>query len=144
MPPSASKRIAIIFIRNADGAYFVHRRLASKRTYPNLYGLGAGGSIEASETAKHGAERELREETGLISPLLFVTRFTFAQDSDAYEIHLFSTESDGSPAHCSSEWEWSGWMNPSEVQQLFENDLLCPDTADAYERYRAWEQTPRD
>jgi 8-oxo-dGTP pyrophosphatase MutT (NUDIX family) len=57
--------IAAIILRNRRGGYFVHQRSASKRLYPNLYGLGAGGRIEFGEEPLAGAVRELREETGI-------------------------------------------------------------------------------
>jgi len=37
------KRIATIIIRNQAGDFFVHQRKENKKTFPNLFGLGAGG-----------------------------------------------------------------------------------------------------
>ena len=73
----AKPEVAIIFIRNAAGDFFVHQRLATKETFPNRYGLGAGGYVDAGETPHSAAQRELFEETGLETPVQHVCRLEF-------------------------------------------------------------------
>ena len=40
-----SLKTVIIIVRNKNGNYFVHQRNSDKKTFPNLFGLGAGGHI---------------------------------------------------------------------------------------------------
>ena len=66
----AKPEVAVIFIRNTGGDFFVHQRQATKETFPNKYGLGAGGYVDEGETPSTAAQRELLEETGLETPYM--------------------------------------------------------------------------
>jgi 8-oxo-dGTP pyrophosphatase MutT (NUDIX family) len=122
-------RIAIIVVRNARGDFFVHRRRADKRVFPGLYGLGAGGRIEADETPLQGARRELREETGIDADPEPVIAFPFTSGGVHYMVHLFEVRHEGSIANHHAEWSWSGWESPDQVAARLARGELCPDTA---------------
>jgi 8-oxo-dGTP pyrophosphatase MutT (NUDIX family) len=127
--------VAIIFIRNTRGDFFVHQRLVTKETFPNKYGIGAGGYPDSSESPSMAAQRELREETGLQTPIEYVCTLEF-DDPDFQQIsHLFVTEGDGPIRNDATEWQWSGWMSKTEVDDLLSENKLCTDTAALYQRY---------
>ena len=131
----ARPEVAIVFIRNTKGHFFVHQRLASKETFPNKYGLGAGGFVDEGETPTMAAQRELLEETGLETPVRHVCSLEF-DDPDFQQIsHLFVTESEGPIQNDQKEWRWSGWMSKAEVDDLQRQNMLCTDTAAMYQRY---------
>jgi 8-oxo-dGTP pyrophosphatase MutT (NUDIX family) len=131
----AKPEVAVIFIRNTDGDFFVHRRLPTKKTFPNKYGLGAGGYVDEGETPRLAAQRELLEETGLETPVRYVCTLEF-DDPDFQQIsHLYVAESEGPIHNDEQEWQWSGWMSKAEVDDLLRENKLCTDTAALYERY---------
>jgi 8-oxo-dGTP pyrophosphatase MutT (NUDIX family) len=140
MPPPAEpvRRIAIAIIRRENGDYFVHQRLASKRQYPSLYGVGAGGSLEAGELPEHAAARELEEETGLSGVLTPVFDFEYREPGTVHELFVFELTTEASPGHDASEWQWSGWLPERELAALASDGKLCPDTRAMLERY--WER----
>jgi 8-oxo-dGTP pyrophosphatase MutT (NUDIX family) len=128
--------IAAILIRNAQGKLFVAKRSPTKRIYPGLFGIGAGGHIEQGETPVAGAARELFEETGITTPVTPLFSFDF-HDGERHQIdYWFETHYDGDIPNHQEEWEWSGWMTVDEVDKLAQAGKLCPDTALFYERYR--------
>lgn len=137
MAPKHDKRIAIVLLRNSRGEYFAHQRRSDKRTFPGLFGLGAGGSIEAGENAKAGAERELFEETGLVGKVTPLFEFDYAGDEVCHlvSVHEFTTLE--APGHDASEWDWSGWLPEERIDELARRGRLCPDTEQAFARYRA-------
>lgn len=139
MPSSAApqRRIAITIVRRENGDYFVHQRLASKRQYPNLYGVGAGGSCEPSELPEVAAARELAEETGLSGALTPLFDFQYRDADACHELFVFELTTDASPRHDASEWQWSGWLKPHELAELASAGKLCPDTEALLRRYWA-------
>ena len=127
---------AIIIIRNKKGLFFVHQRNNNKKTFPNLYGLGAGGHIEENETKEMAAKRELFEETGLGTKLKYLFQITYESKDFTNEMEVFETEIDLEKLETENgEWQWSGWMEKEEVYKLFEDKKLCPDTAMFYKKY---------
>lgn len=130
-------RIAIVLIRNRAGDYFVHRRLASKRVFPGLWGLGAGGRIEPHETPEAGAARELFEEAGLATSLSPVAAFPFESGGVRYMVHCYATEAEGPIPNHDPEWSSSRFVSEQELDGLVADGQLCPDTTECLRRYRA-------
>jgi mutator protein MutT len=128
-------RIAVIIIRNSRGDFYVHQRKADKKTFPNLFGLGAGGKIEDGEEPLEGAKRELREETGLKTDVRPLFNFVYRSTETEYPIFVHETITDEELEIDDSEWQWSGWMKEFEVDGLLSENKLCPDTAEFYVQY---------
>lgn len=127
-------RVAIIVIRNREGAYFAHLRRADKKVFPNLFGLGAGGRVEDHESAAEGAARELREETGLSATPRHREDFLFQSGEVLYTVCLFEIEYEGPIKNHDPEWSWSGFLSSDEVHALAARGQLCPDTAECLRR----------
>lgn len=128
--------IVAILIRNSEGKYFVTKRKNTKRVDPGLFGIGAGGHMENNETPDAAAARELFEETGIAAPLTPLFSFDF-HDRDRHQTdHWFETLYDGKIPNHGEEWEWSSWMTSAEVDKLFAQKKLCPDTSLFYEKYK--------
>ena len=131
-----SLKAVIIIIRNRKNNYFVHQRNSNKKTSPNLFGLGAGGHIEENESKEEAARRELFEETGLKTELKYLFHKTYIGIEFTNEIDVFETKTDLEKLETENgEWQWCGWMEKKEVDELLEKDKLCPDTAEVYETY---------
>lgn len=114
---------------------FVHQRLASKKKFPNRFGIGAGGHVDEGETHAAAAARELVEETGLKTPLRYLFTMDFSEEDFQQITHTYITETDADLQTDETEWQWSGWMTKDEVDKLMIEDKLCTDTAAVYRRY---------
>lgn len=126
-----TNNIAAIIVRSTDNKFFAHRRNAHKKTFPSLYGLGAGGHIRQNESPALAAKRELLEETGIEAEPIFLFSFPFSD----YQVHVFETISDGPVADDGKEWQSSGWFTLREIQALSHSAQLMPDTKLYFERY---------
>ena len=47
------------------GRLLIQQRTRSKFIFPNLWDVSVGGGVDAGETSRRGAEREVREELGV-------------------------------------------------------------------------------
>lgn len=56
-----------VIVIHTDGSYLLMQRDFSKPNHPGKFEAGASGSVIMGETFAEGAERELWEETGIIS-----------------------------------------------------------------------------
>jgi len=131
------KKIVVIIIRNSNLNFFVHQRKNDKKTFPNLFGLGAGGHIELNETKEEAAIRELFEETGLKTIPKFIFEFTYKDNNEKYPLSVFELVTDNYIIPSENEWQWSGWLSLEEVNKLSEDNKLCPDTNIFYKKYCA-------
>ena len=129
-------KVVIIVIKNTNGNFFVHQRNKDKKTFPNLFGLGAGGHIEENETKEEAAKRELFEETGLKTELKYLFQFKYKNEEFVNEMKIFETETDLEKLETNNgEWQWCGWMAKEKVDELLNENKLCPDTAEVYRKY---------
>ena len=125
----------VIIVQNSSGQLFVHQRSADKKMFPLLYGLGAGGHVEPKESPTQAAKRELKEELDIDSKIKPLFNIDFESDEIKHTIHVFEVSYDGEIKQC-KEFKWSGWMNIEQVDQLANNNKLCPDTKVLYEKWR--------
>ena len=128
--------MVVIIVQNSSGQLFVHQRNANKKMFPSLYGLGAGGHVEAGETPNQAANRELQEELDInmkVEPLFSID---FKSDDIEHIVHTFKALYDGDVKPC-EEFQWSGWLNMEKVDQIANDNKLCPDTKILYEKWKA-------
>jgi len=62
--PTSRRRGVVVAVRRRDGRYLMVRRAACVERAPGKVGL-PGGEIEADETPRQAAVREVREELGI-------------------------------------------------------------------------------
>jgi ADP-ribose pyrophosphatase YjhB (NUDIX family) len=91
--------------------------------------------VDRGETPSLAAQRELLEETGLVTPVRYVCTLDFDEAQFQQISHLYVTEGEGPIRNDATEWQWSGWMSKAEVDDLLRENKLCADTAALYERY---------
>ncbi len=125
----------VIIVQNSSGQLFVHQRSADKKMFPLLYGLGAGGHVELKESPTQAAKRELKEELNIDSGIEALFNIRFKLGKIQHTIHVFGASYDGEIEKC-REFRWSGWMDIEEIDQLANNNKLCPDTKILYEKWK--------
>jgi len=128
--------IVVVVIRNDKGQYFIHKRRGDKKTYPNLYALGIGGSIKQGEDVGEATSRELKEEAGISKPVRYLFSMDMKKIGLGQNVHVHELIYNDDIKTCLDEWQWSGWMTEKEVDALAESNQLCPDTAEYYKKYK--------
>ena len=90
-----NQEMVVIIVQNSQGKLFVHQRSANKKTFPSLYGLGAGGHVEPNELPHQAASRELNEELELKTKLESLFSIDFTSTDNNHIVHVFKTLYDG-------------------------------------------------
>lgn len=125
--------VAIVVVTNSAGEFLVHKRGPSRKTYPGLYGLGAGGKLDSGESPVQAARRELEEETGIVSTPDFLFTFDFGS-REITRLHVFATKAEAVKSWDKREWCSCEWMPRAKVQELSHSGQLCPDTKVFFDR----------
>lgn len=128
--------MVVIIVQNSLGSLFVHQRSVDKKIFPSFFGLGAGGHIEQGETPNQAANRELQEELGINNKVESLFSIDFKSDDVEHTVHVFKVLHNGNVKPC-KEFQWSGWLNIEKVDQIANDDKLCPDTKILYEKWKA-------
>ena len=65
VPEGLNRLVVHICVFNSKGEMLIQQRSASKKSLPNVWDMTLGGCVQAGETSRQGAKRELSEELGL-------------------------------------------------------------------------------
>ncbi len=96
-------RTAYVIVRSSDGAILVHQRALAKTLGAGVWDLGFGGACDVGEDWRDAAERELREETGITTPLRELGPYRW-DGAESREVGvLYDAISDGPFVHPSDE-----------------------------------------
>jgi isopentenyldiphosphate isomerase len=133
-------RCAVVLVRDAAGAVFVHRRTDDKLTYPATYDMFVGGVVGAGESYADAAAREAAEELGVSTldvPGL-VLRFRYDDPyAGSWWMAVYELRHDGPVHPQASEIAWHAWVTPAELDRMRAELPWTPDSAEAYLRWLA-------
>ncbi|MFE7580976.1 NUDIX hydrolase [Streptomyces gardneri] len=133
-------RCVFIRVRDAEGRTFVHRRTATKLSYPSLYDMFVGGVVGAGESYDEAALREAEEELGVSGLPRPEPVLTFLFDggvegkwwSAVYEVRW-----DLPVDPQVEEVAWHAFLTDEELTERLDDWEWVPDGMAAYERLRA-------
>ena len=63
--PGELRLVVHVCVFDRRGRLLIQQRAAEKFIFPNLWDVSVGGGVDAGETSRRGAEREVREELGV-------------------------------------------------------------------------------
>lgn len=90
-------RAAHVFVFNGRRELLVQVRSTTKDEFPNCYTSSASGHLTAGEDYLESAQRELKEEIGIVAPLEFLGKFSACRDLAWEHTVLYRAHSDTPP-----------------------------------------------
>ena len=121
-------RASYILVFNSDGELFIQKRTKNKDIYPGYWDLAAGGVVLAGESYEESAQRELREELGLLNSKLSFLFDQYYEDNDNKVWgRIFSCTSNGPFTLQAEEIDYGQLIPLVEIAQLHQTESVTPD-----------------
>jgi 8-oxo-dGTP pyrophosphatase MutT (NUDIX family) len=120
-------RASYILVFNFSGAIFVQKRTKTKDIYPKYYDIAAGGVVQANETYEESARRELQEELGITSGLIFLFDHYYADENNKVWGRAFSCVHEGPFLLQEDEVESGEFMDIHDILSVDNNKQFTPD-----------------
>ncbi|KFG76366.1 NUDIX hydrolase [Streptomyces mutabilis] len=133
-------RCVFVWVRDAGGRVFVHRRTATKLVFPSLYDMFVGGVVGAGESYDDAALREAEEELGVTGLPRPEYLFKFLYDDGAgrtWWSAVYEVRWEGPVAPQEEEVAWHGFLTEAEVEVGLGEWEWVPDGLAAHSRLRA-------
>ncbi|OSC56208.1 NUDIX hydrolase [Streptomyces sp. 4F] len=133
-------RCVFVWVRDARGRVFVHRRTATKLVFPSLYDMFVGGVVGSGESYDDAALREAEEELGVTGLPRPEYLFKFLYDDGAgrtWWSAVYEVRCEGPVAPQVEEVAWHGFLTEAEVEDRLGEWEWVPDGLAAYSRLRA-------
>lgn len=126
IPPGSYHLVSCIVVRHEDGDFLLMKRAPTKEHYPNIWEIGAGGSVLQGETAGEAARRELAEETGITEgDWSYLSRYV--EGNTIYEGFLCVTMQEKHSVRLQEgETVDYRWLSPREFLTFFYSDHCIP------------------
>ncbi len=118
---------AVIF--DNEGRMLIQRRVSSKKSYPDLWDVTAGGQVMAGESSCRGASRELFEEMGIrrrVAPEDLVCSAWFLYGFD--DFYISESKPKDSLLLRGDEVSAARWSNVHEIEAMIDSKEFVPYT----------------
>ena len=135
-------RCVFIFVRDAEGRIFVHRRTAEKLVFPSLYDMFVGGVVGAGEEYDDAALREAEEELGVSGLPWPVPLFSFLYEGSGkaaghtWWSRVYEVRCDLPVSPQAEEVAWHAFLTEQELECRLPEWEWVPDGLEAYRRLR--------
>jgi isopentenyl-diphosphate delta-isomerase type 1 len=138
-------RLVRIIVEDEDGRLLSQKRSMAKKQYPGCWTDAASGHVDEGESYETAAARELEEEIGVVAPLEYIGKFSFAADSGDKHVRqfhgVFRAVISGNTSLRLNPDEVSDvkWFDRSELRQAIADhpEQFTPGVAEVISRYYA-------
>lgn len=139
-------RATHIILTNSEHQIFVQLRSKSKDTNAGLWDSSAAGHVDAGESYRDCAARELKEELGIqveVEQLLEIGRLPPAVAHGNEFVRLYVTQSNDPITLEADEIDDGRWQSLSELDQWIQNrpDEFAPSFLVIWESIRPWRES---
>ncbi len=136
VPKGMYHLVSEIMVRHTDGSFLLMQRDHNKEVYPGHYEASAGGSVLINESAREGAIRELKEETGINSFISLEEVGVNIYDDSIFHSFICITDflKDKITLQESETISYK-WISEEEFKEYIHSDLRVPPQIDRFDAY---------
>ncbi|MDD6212031.1 MAG: NUDIX domain-containing protein [Clostridiales bacterium] len=126
--PGEYHLIVHVCIFNHKNELMIQQRVASKKSWPNLWDVSAAGCVQAGEDSRQAAEREVREELGIQVDLSDeIPKFSFSFEHGFDDWWMIQREfSEDELSLQKEEVKTAHWASREEVMKLYQSGCFIP------------------
>ncbi len=121
-------RSVMFFVFDDEGRVFVNRRSATKEIYPGYWSIAFGGHVLAGESYDGAAEREVREETGLLVRPAMITSFKKRTADERENVKVYGVAADRDLNLFADEIEQGQFCTLAEINEMLGRFDFLPET----------------
>jgi isopentenyldiphosphate isomerase len=120
-------RTVFVVVVNAAGGLLAHRRADWKDVWPGAWDVAFGGVVDAGEAWEPAAARELAEEAGIVTELVYLGEGTYADDTVRELSRVYLARHEGPFTFVDGEVVATEWVAPGAMFGWLESRTVCPD-----------------
>lgn len=121
-------RSVFVVVRNDVDELLVHRRASWKDLWPDAWDIAVSGVVAAGEPWELAASRELAEELGVSSELVYLGEGSY-EDDDVREVaRIYQARTEGPFEFADDEIAEAVWVPTGEVREWLADRTVCPDS----------------
>lgn len=119
-------RAIIVFVFDDQGKLFLQKRSKDAYSHQGKYALSCAGKVKSGEAYEDAAERELKEELGITTPLIYITK-TKHDDGQKFFAHVYAIQFQGDLTFEDGEVESGVFVSQGELAKYLDSDEVAPD-----------------
>jgi ribosomal protein L11 methyltransferase len=135
--PSLIHRVSHVLVVDAGGRIYLQRRPVTKDIEPGKWDTSVGGHLDIGEDHEAGAQREMREELGLVGILRPLYRYLWRTECETELVATYLHEAREEPRPRPGEIDEGRWFTPAEAAALVERGEATPHLAEELRRLAA-------
>lgn len=121
-------RSVMFFVFDDEGRVFVNKRSETKEMYPSFWSVAFGGHVLAGESYDRAAEREAREETGLVARPSFITAFKKRTADERENVQVYGIVAERDLVLYPDEIEQGQFATLAEINEMRGRFDFLPET----------------
>lgn len=119
-------RAGIVFLVRSDGKVLLQHRSPFKQIFPNRFDSSCSYHVTFGESYEEAAVRELREETGISSPVVLLGKFSHHDEPENQIVAVFVCRSDAAVTIDRAEAIDARFYAKEEVDRIVASEKVTP------------------
>ena len=129
-------RVVHVVVKDGAGRWLLQKRSPRKDIQPDKWDTSVGGHVMPGEACAAAAQRELREELGIVRKSLDeVHQYLWRSEVESELVTTFVCRHEGGVTFDPDEVEDARWWTRAEIEAALGSGVFTPNFEDEYRRF---------